>query len=261
LQVSRGEEKSIPRIGFDAYKNRVAKLQQNKMIKLSREVGQVVGTVHTLGGLKMVGCPPPGVDVLEARLDALPAASWPGLLRAAVRPVILTPRARGEGGARDWSVAERARMVQDLLPDLPQVAAVDLELAQVGEFSTLCKKLRKIHVALICSAHDFSGTPSARTLLRWRDRAVEEGADFFKVAVWLRTPQDLKPLLDLLAGPQLIPTSVMGMGPWGTASRIYLARAGSVLNYGWLHRPQVPGQLPAARLARLLREVGEPPKN
>ena len=66
-------------------------------------------------------------------------------------------------------------------------------------------------------------------------------------------------LLDFLtarraAAPAL---SVMGMGAYGKVSRLVFARAGSVLNYGFLDRVQVPGQWPAellkARLAELER--------
>jgi 3-dehydroquinate dehydratase-1 len=47
----------------------------------------------------------------------------------------------------------------------------------------------------------------------------------------------------------------MGMGGLGRVSRISLGAAGSVLNYGWLHRPQVSGQWPARRLKKLIREA------
>jgi 3-dehydroquinate dehydratase-1 len=45
------------------------------------------------------------------------------------------------------------------------------------------------------------------------------------------------------------------MGPLGRISRLVLAAAGSRLNYGYLDRPQVPGQWPAAELARRIGEV------
>jgi 3-dehydroquinate dehydratase-1 len=47
----------------------------------------------------------------------------------------------------------------------------------------------------------------------------------------------------------------MGMGPLGKVSRLVLGAAGSRLNYGYLDKPQVPGQWPAAELAQRLREV------
>jgi 3-dehydroquinate dehydratase-1 len=47
----------------------------------------------------------------------------------------------------------------------------------------------------------------------------------------------------------------MGMGPLGKVSRLVLAAAGSRLNYGYLDKPQVPGQWPAPELVRRLEEV------
>ena len=44
----------------------------------------------------------------------------------------------------------------------------------------------------------------------------------------------------------------MGMGKFGKASRLALAKAGSVLNYGYLDCPNAPGQWEATELKRLL---------
>ena len=47
----------------------------------------------------------------------------------------------------------------------------------------------------------------------------------------------------------------MGMGPLGKISRLTLGRSGSVLNYGYLDKLQVPGQWPAERLKERLAEL------
>jgi 3-dehydroquinate dehydratase-1 len=49
-----------------------------------------------------------------------------------------------------------------------------------------------------------------------------------------------------------LPLALMGMGRLGMASRVMLAAAGSVLNYGWLHRPNVTGQWSARELRGIL---------
>ncbi len=50
--------------------------------------------------------------------------------------------------------------------------------------------------------------------------------------------------------------AVMGMGPLGRVSRLALATAGSVLNYGYLGSgPQVPGQWSAATLRERIEEL------
>jgi 3-dehydroquinate dehydratase-1 len=49
----------------------------------------------------------------------------------------------------------------------------------------------------------------------------------------------------------------MGMREFGKVSRLALAQAGSVLNYGFLGELQVPGQWPVAVLKERLREITE----
>jgi len=49
-----------------------------------------------------------------------------------------------------------------------------------------------------------------------------------------------------------IPVTTMGMGPAGRFSRLVLSGFGAPLCYGWLGKPQVPGQWPALELAGLL---------
>jgi len=45
------------------------------------------------------------------------------------------------------------------------------------------------------------------------------------------------------------------MGTFGKLSRVTLAAAGSVLNYSYLEKAQVPGQWPAALLKERLAEL------
>ena len=47
----------------------------------------------------------------------------------------------------------------------------------------------------------------------------------------------------------------MGMGEYGQVSRLLFGGCGSVLNYGYLDRPQVPGQWPAEVLKTRLLEL------
>jgi len=47
---------------------------------------------------------------------------------------------------------------------------------------------------------------------------------------------------------------VMGMGNFGKISRLTLAKAGSVLNYGYLDHPNAPGQWEARDLKRQISQ-------
>jgi 3-dehydroquinate dehydratase-1 len=44
----------------------------------------------------------------------------------------------------------------------------------------------------------------------------------------------------------------MGMGKLGLASRYLFACCGSVLNYGWIASPNVPGQFSALELREII---------
>ena len=118
--------------------------------------------------------------------------------------------------------------------------------------------LREAHragVLAVISCHDFRGTPGLPVLRSKVRRAAAAGADVAKIATLLRSPADLAVLLQLLSWKSPVPLAVMGMGPLGRAARPVLAIAGSVLNYGYLDRPQVPGQISAARLRAIIDEL------
>ena len=50
----------------------------------------------------------------------------------------------------------------------------------------------------------------------------------------------------------------MGMGTFGKISRLLLAQAGSVLNYGYLDQPNASGQWEAVLLQKRLAELTDP---
>ena len=77
-----------------------------------------------------------------------------------------------------------------------------------------------------------------------------------KFATTLRQSGDLA-ILAALQEAAPLPMATMGMGPLGRISRLLLASMGSVVNYGYLDRPTVPGQWPAQRLRELIRELRE----
>ena len=80
-------------------------------------------------------------------------------------------------------------------------------------------------------------------------------ADIFKLAAMAQKPADLTTLLSFLTGAKAGNLSVMGMGAFGKISRLLFARAGSLLNYGYLDQAQVPGQWEATLLKQRVAEV------
>ena len=215
----------------------------------------VVGTIHDAAGIKSIKtisrCHTHGVDILEARLDSLVVSrlskiqTWP-------LPVIATARHPGEGGSGNLAVVERRRLLEEALP---WASALDVELRSARALAPVLAQAHQHGRTVILSHHDFRATPTVASLKKLASRALDEGADLFKVATLLRDPGDLQRLIELQASYGKISVVAMGMGPAGRFSRVVLCGFGAPLCYGWLGSPQVPGQWPALELRGMLTEV------
>ncbi len=215
--------------------------QKNKPSKSA-----VVGIVDSPQALSVAHRLPAGaLDFLEWRADCI-SSDQP--LPVSKFPWILTVRHPLEGGVGALSSAERRERFSALLP---AADLVDMELRSFGSMAGIIESARTRRILLIASFHDFQRTPPVKKLRDLALRARDSGADIFKVATWTASPADVASLLDLFQTCPL-PLAVMGMGPLGHGSRVLLAECGSVLNYGWLHCPNVPGQWPAKELKRIL---------
>ena len=187
------------------------------------------------------------VDCLEWRADCLPE----GLrIPPSIFPWILTVRHFLEGGKRELSAKKREEIFAS---HLPAASFVDIELRSFRPLARIIASARDRRIQVVASFHDFKKTPSPGKLRDLVMQAGDQGADIFKIATRTDSPADVGRLLDLFQVGK-IPLSVMGMGKLGFGSRILFAQCGSVLNYGWLHRPNVPGQWAAVELKRILAQ-------
>jgi 3-dehydroquinate dehydratase-1 len=217
-----------------------------KQRRIALERANIVGVIHTVRGFAAAG--KAGLDAVEVRADMLPQPPSADQISRLPLPAIVTVRRQDEGGARPISDAERLALYLELLP---AAAAVDIEGRSLRALGNLVTAARRARKTVIVSYHDFETTPSLPRLRAWAARARQGGADVVKIATVTERPADVAHLLSLLdAAP--CPLAVMGMGTLGRASRLLFARAGSVLNYGWLAEPQVPGQWSAPDLRDLL---------
>jgi 3-dehydroquinate dehydratase-1 len=187
------------------------------------------------------------VDFLEWRADFLGT----GIVKSKIAWLV-TERHPAEGGQNAMSAAARR---EALLEVLPAAAWVDVEIRSLGGMEKVLSEARKAGAGIIASFHDFKKTPSTARLEALVKHASDAGADVLKIATHTTSPGDVSRLLDLLETAPL-PLAVMGMGPLGMASRVMLAAAGSVLNYGWLHQPNVTGQWSAKDLRGILKKIG-----
>lgn len=205
-------------------------------------VGIVDSAAALAASLKL---PAGSLDYLEWRADCLPSRPQ---IPPSRFPWILTVRHPLEGGNGKLSAARRRGIFADLLP---AADLVDIELRSLASLAGVVDSARSRRIRLVASFHDFKKTPASGRLRDLSMQARDAGADIFKIATRTECPADVCRLMDLFQSSPL-PVAVMGMGPLGFGSRVLFAQCGSVLNYGWLHRPNVSGQWPAVELKRVL---------
>ena len=215
----------------------------------------IVGTVYSPLSLRHALQLSPGdLDYLELRVDHF-ARDREGLLRAVTRfrvPLIITVRHLAEGGAERLSFEKRRQLFMEFLPF---AAMIDVELRSLRSLAGFLDRARSAGVGVILSSHHFRTTPPLTQLAKIVRRGKAAGADIVKVAAQVNDASAVQRLLSLFAKPAGVPLSVMGMGTFGKVSRLLFARAGSVLNYGYLGEPQINGQWEAGQLKRRVAEL------
>lgn len=213
---------------------------------------QIVGVIFSLsdfqGALRMRNPP----DLFELRLDRLhdcigEIADDVSRLPA---PLVITARHPREGGAGGLPARRRRRL---LLNFLSRAKYLDLELRSVRSSEPVVRSAAAGRVRLIISFHDFEATPAAARLDQIAASARSLGADVVKIATRTDTRSQMQTLLDFYdRHAPLGPVAAMGIGKCGRASRLELARRGSVLNYAHLGSTGVPGQLSVRDVRRVL---------
>ncbi len=218
---------------------------------------QVVATVTTPEDLAYLRTNPGiavEIDWLEFRLDDLRehldeaeavAAEFRGKL-------LITARHPSEGGKGDLPRETRFALLRRFLPF---AGWMDVELRTVPDAGEVIAEAQAAGVRVVGSFHDFEAMPADAILGRSIAAAMEQGLDAAKLAVRMERVSDIF-VLAAMVETSPIPVSAMGMGPVGKLSRLVLARAGSILNYGFLQTPNAPGQWPARELKRLIGEIG-----
>lgn len=200
-------------------------------------------------------------DIVEIRLDLLAVegvltASRPWSHLTGI-PLLFTARCGNEGGAGDLTAKQRIALLD---PVLEEASLIDVELMSAREMSGLLDRARSKNIPWIASWHDFEGRRDSFDLIpQMAKQAANSGAACFKAAVRLHQLDDVARLGELLAEVELVPLSLMGMGPLAPVSRLLCAQFGSVLNYGYLgDAPTAPGQWTAELLKSALQasEIG-----
>jgi 3-dehydroquinate dehydratase/shikimate dehydrogenase len=197
-------------------------------------------------------------DVIELRMDYLDSegcsAVLSRLLELAVgKRLLLTFRPREQGGRRDLSLRDR----QDFWRNLPQTIAsaitfADFEFDLVESFANQLPPIPWEKV--ICSWHDFEGTPD--DLIARYDRMASMPAAIVKIATMANRISDSLRIFELIGYAQgKKPVIALAMSLPGVATRVLSLSHGALLTFGSLKRgaESAAGQPTVAELRDLYR--------
>ena len=140
----------------------------------------------------------PLADILELRIDRIRNVNLEKLLRRKRGRVLVTNRRRDEGGGFSGTERQRVELLKEAVA--LGVDYVDIEVrTEEALIKELSAKIGNHHgrVEWIVSHHDFSGTPSERSLRRRLDECNRTGADIVKVVTYTRNARLSKKLLSL----------------------------------------------------------------
>jgi 3-dehydroquinate dehydratase type I len=135
------------------------------------------------------------IDLVELRIDYLRdlTPSYLGYLLETCKtyhlPALVTNRVKDEGGHFKGNEMQRIGYLQEAIN-----AGADYVDIELNHYQDLVKK----HTKLVVSYHNFSETPSLRTLRAIRDRMAETNADISKIVTYPKTQGDVQIINQLI---------------------------------------------------------------
>ena len=197
-------------------------------------------------------------DIVEVRLDAVEGGPEEAVRVCRTvaewgRPLLLTPRAAGEGGERSWDDAARRATLEAVWATGVDAPYTDVEVRESPRLLEWLIQSRPEGSEVIASFHDFRRFPGEAELDVLALEASAKGADRFKVAVAVDSLDEAGRLAcwtrDRSRSQAVIS---MALGEAGSLSRVMNGAFGSWASYGHIDRATAPGQLAVAELAPLL---------
>lgn len=224
------------------------------MVLLSFHDFHMKKSIHIVGSLLSLPPTLPSLkdcDIIEIRLEAWPTEEeLTPFLEQTPHKKLLTARASEEGGARHTTLAEREALLTQYLP---HAAYIDVEMRNWHVMQQSIQAAQSLGITTIASYHDFTKTPKPAHLEKLFSEAQSCGADIVKFAFMTDSLQDIQTCQSLLESHPESNISIMGMGAYAPVSRVLLAQAGSVLNYGFLGEQETaPGQWHASLLKKAI---------
>ena len=208
-------------------------------------IAVAIGPADTDAALVRLGELSGRADLIELRLDMMGSYDLPVLAAAQGPPLLVTNRARAEGGFADGDPDERLR---------PLRQAIELGCAYVDVEADLYPLLgERGETKIVVSEHDFNSTPP--DLESRFERLAALGADITKIAVLPQLPGEALRPLEILARATG-PTVAIAMGPMGLVSRVAALRFEEcAFTYATADDDAgtAPGQIPVSRMQGAFR--------
>jgi len=196
-------------------------------------------------------------DVMEIRLDGLPEPAVQPFLKSLRKPVLLTNRAKWEGG--NFAGDEEERLKPLFEAAVGGASYIDIELKTGVESRQQLIKTAKGKCKTIVSWHNFTVTPSRQALESILEEQYRSTADIGKIVTMAHGFDDVLRVLNLQreAAELGFPLIAFCMGRAGAISRVATMELGGFMTYAAPNNGQntASGQLSAAALKSILKEL------
>ncbi|WKY45395.1 type I 3-dehydroquinate dehydratase [Eubacteriaceae bacterium ES2] len=171
--------------------------------------------------------------------------------------LIYTFRGQAEGGAGDWSDADRLMGIKTAICS-DVVDYIDVELVNSDAFhQEIIKALKTGQSGKILSSHNFDQTPGIKEIAGIFSKMTEKNADVLKLAVKTETLHDLQRLIKASLNFQTDRSMiVIGMGSAGALTRIAPEILGGSLSFAAGAKKTAPGQLGIEEIIKLRDALG-----
>ena len=212
----------------------------------------------------------PHADIIELRMDMIRDGDLNTLMercRSYPDPVsiLVTNRRKefyDEGGDRLTTVeTQRVALLTEAVAFGADFVDIELDVTErlrMGLLSLI--RANGMRTRLIVSHHDFSKTPSIKTLREIFHACVQAGADIVKIVTYANVPEDNLRILGLLPYARRKNQDMIAfcMGEKGKISRIVAPFLDSMFGFAPLERgaESAPGQLTVKEMRRVMKIFG-----
>ncbi|MHD0398317.1 type I 3-dehydroquinate dehydratase [Staphylococcus simulans] len=204
------------------------------------------------------------IDMIELRIDQRQTTDFTEIeallttLRHTLPEVklLITYRTTSQGGKGNKTQEDYYALLQDLM-QIQGYDMIDIEWEEENKdkVTELVATAQAAGLEVVLSQHDFEATPAIEKLKFTYFKMSKTEADYLKLAVMPKDPEDVTYLLDaLFVSSQSVKMKVVGisMSHLGLVSRTAQGVFGGSISYGCLGEPQAPGQIHVNKLKELL---------